>query len=194
MRTNSRTRHERTREYLTPEEVSKLLAAIKQPELSRNPVRDYCLLLLMFRHGLRVSEICRLKVSDIDLETKILHVHRLKSCNSTVHPLYNGEPRAIAAWLALRSKMHLEADTLFVSERRRLLSRATVWLLVQKYGRAAGLDSLSIHPHMLRHACGYNLANRGADTRLIQDYLGHRSIQSTVRYTALASNRFANLF
>src|SRR3984893_2518010 len=101
MRSNSRPRHERTREYLTPEEVSKLLAAIKQPELSRNPVRDYCLLLLMFRHGLRVSEICRLKVSDIDLETKILHVHRLKSYNSTVHPLYNGEPRAIAAWLAL---------------------------------------------------------------------------------------------
>jgi type 1 fimbriae regulatory protein FimB len=90
--------------------------------------------------------------------------------------------------------MHPDSDTLFVSERRRPLSRATVWLLVQKYAQAAGLDALSIHPHMLRHACGYNLANRGADTRLIQDYLGHRSIQSTVRYTALASNRFANLF
>jgi type 1 fimbriae regulatory protein FimB len=194
MKTNSRTRRERTREYLTPEEVSKLLAATKQPDLSRNPTRDYCLLLLMFRHGLRVSEICRMKLSDIDLETKILHVHRLKSCNSTVHPLYNSEPRAIAGWLAARSKMHLDSDTLFVSERRRPLSRATVWLLVQKYAQAAGLNALSIHPHMLRHACGYNLANRGADTRLIQDYLGHRSIQSTVRYTALASNRFANLF
>ena len=174
--------------------MSKLLAATKQPDLSRNPERDYCLLLLMFRHGLRVSEICRMKFSDIDLETKILHVHRLKSCNSTVHPLYKGEPRAITSWLAARSKMHPDSDTLFVSERRRPLSRATVWLLVQKYAQAAGLDALSIHPHMLRHACGYNLANRGADTRLIQDYLGHRSIQSTVRYTALASNRFANLF
>jgi site-specific recombinase XerD len=190
----TRTRHERTREYLTPEEVLKLLAATRLPGASRNPERDYCIMLLMSRHGLRVSELCQMKLADVDLESKILHVHRLKASNSTVHPLYNGEPKAVASWLAARSKMRPHCDALFVSERRRPLSRCTVWLLIKNCAQAAGLEGLSIHPHMLRHACGYNLANRGADTRLIQDYLGHRSIQSTVRYTALASNRFAKLF
>ena len=87
-----------------------------------------------------------------------------------------------------------EYDNVFLSERRTPLSRATVWALIQKYGQAAGLDALKVHPHMLRHACGYDLANRGADTRLIQDYLGHQNIQHTVRYTQLAPNRFAHLF
>jgi site-specific recombinase XerD len=90
--------------------------------------------------------------------------------------------------------MKPESDVLFLSERRRLLSRGTVWALMQKYAKAAGLAELAVHPHMLRHACGYDLANRGADTRLIQGYLGHRNIQHTVRYTELAPNRLKNLF
>jgi type 1 fimbriae regulatory protein FimB len=85
-------------------------------------------------------------------------------------------------------------DTLFISERRTPLSRATVWVLMQKYAKAASLEELELHPHMLRHSCGYDLANRGADTRLIQDYLGHQNIQHTVRYTVLLPNRFAKLF
>jgi type 1 fimbriae regulatory protein FimB len=67
-------------------------------------------------------------------------------------------------------------------------------VLIQKYATAAGLSALEVHPHMLRHSCGYNLANRGADTRLIQDYLGHRQIQHTVKYTELSSRRFEQLF
>jgi type 1 fimbriae regulatory protein FimB len=195
-----RPRRERSREYLTPDEVSKLLAASRNPEHSRNPERDYCLLLLMFRHGLRTSEACQLRLSDIDLNQKILHVRRLKNGKSTTHPLYNGEVKAVKDWLAARQEMTTETptlgsgDTLFISERRGPLSRATVWVLIQKYATAAGLSALEIHPHMLRHSCGYNLANRGADTRLIQDYLGHRQIQHTVKYTELSSRRFEQLF
>ena len=69
-----------------------------------------------------------------------------------------------------------------------------IWVLVQKFAVAAGLGGLNIHPHTLRHSCGYDLANRGADTRLIQDFLGHQNIQHTVKYTALNPNRFANLY
>jgi len=189
----SSVRKERRREYLTAEEIAKLLTASKT---SRNPERDYCMLLLMFRHGLRVSELCTLKLSDINLETRELHVNRLKGCDSGPHPLYNGETAAVRAWLAKRAEMNPpeSCDTLFISERRKPLSRVTVWLTITETARAAGLEHLEIHPHMLRHSCGYALVNKGTDIRIIQGYLGHRSISSTVRYTKLDSRRFAKLF
>jgi type 1 fimbriae regulatory protein FimB len=191
----ARSRHERSREFLNPDEVTKLLAASRQQDLTRNPQRDYCLLFLMVRHGLRVSEACRLKLSDVDLVAKTIHVARLKHGKPAVHPIYNGgELKSLNDWLKIRHTITSEYDNVFLSERRTPLSRATVWALIQKYAQAAGLDALKVHPHMLRHACGYDLANRGADTRLIQDYLGHQNIQHTVRYTQLAPTRFAHLF
>jgi site-specific recombinase XerD len=183
----------RKREYLTQEEIDKLLAATKTA--SRNPERDYCLLLLMFRHGLRVSEACSLKLSDIDLENKVFHVRRLKGCDHGVHDFYNGESASIRAWLLEREKMNVpsEVDTLFISERRKPLSRITVFQLVRVIAKAAGLEHLDVHPHMLRHSTGYALIQK-ADVRVVQDYLGHRSISSTVRYTKLNRSRFAKLF
>jgi type 1 fimbriae regulatory protein FimB len=184
----------RTREYLTTEELDKLLAASKL--CTRNPARDYCILLLMFRHGLRVSELCTIKLSDINVETKEFHVNRLKGYDSGPHELYKGEPPAVKAWLLERAKMGppADCDTLFISERRKPLSRVTVWVMIGQVATAAGLAHLDIHPHMLRHSCGYNLVNKGTDIRIIQGYLGHRSISSTVRYTNLDSKRFAKLF
>jgi type 1 fimbriae regulatory protein FimB len=188
------TRRKRTREYLTQAELDRLLAASK--EHSRNPARDYAILLLMFRHGLRVSELCAMKLSDANVDTKELHVTRLKGSDSGPHELYNGESQAVKAWLLERAKMEPPAgcDTLFVSERRRPLSRCTVWVMIGQVAKAASLEHLSVHPHMLRHSTGFNLVNKGTDTRTIQGYLGHRSISSTVRYTKLDSKRFANLF
>jgi type 1 fimbriae regulatory protein FimB len=200
MITNIRPRKDRSREHLTPEEVGKLLTASKDKSLSRTPERDYCLLLLMVRHGLRVSEACGLKLSDVDLQGKVMHVKRLKHGKSTTHPLYNGEVKAIQNWMVKRQEMSLDAltlgagDTLFISERRTALSRSMVWILIDRYATAAGLAGLNIHPHMLRHACGYDLANRGADTRLIQGFLGHQNIQHTVKYTELDPKRFASLY
>jgi len=180
--TTLRTRRERRREYLTQDEVNKLLAASKDATLSRNPQRDHCLLFLMVRHGLRVSEACQLKLSDIDLEHRTIYVHRLKKGKPAVHPIYNGgELKSLHDWLKIRKTIVSPHDNLFLSEQRSPLSRATVWLMMQKYAKAAGLDNLAIHPHMLRHSCGFDLANRGNDTRLIQGYLGHQNIQHTVK-------------
>jgi type 1 fimbriae regulatory protein FimB len=190
------TRSKRTREHLTQTEMDRLLAASKDPANSRNSERDYCILLLMFRHGLRVSELCDLKLTDINVDTKELYVSRLKGCDSGQHELYNGESQAVKAWLIERAKMNppADCDTLFISERKTPLYRSAVWDMIRKFGKAAGLEHLEIHPHMLRHSTGYALVNKGTDIRIIQGYLGHRSITSTVRYTKLDSKRFAKLF
>lgn len=178
------------RKHLTRREIEKLILATKG---SRNESRDRCLLLLMFRHGLRVSEAVGLQLNAIDLEGRTLHVSRLKQGLSTTHPLRSDELRTLKAWLSERAKMNPESKALFISERKTQLSRKTAWVAIRRYGELAGLD-IAAHPHMLRHACGFALADQGADTRLIQDYLGHRNIQHTVRYTATNSARFEKLW
>jgi type 1 fimbriae regulatory protein FimB len=147
----------------------------------------------MFRHGMRVLEACGLRLSQVDMESRILHVKRLKDGLSTTHPLRGDEIRAIKTWLVARAKMRPGTDAFFVSERRRPLSRKTAWVMIRHAGERAGLP-LPAHPHMLRHACGFALADQGADTRLIQDYLGHRNSQPTVRYTATNPARFERLW
>jgi type 1 fimbriae regulatory protein FimB len=176
--------------HLTATEVRQLIDATRG---SRNEARDRCLLLLIFRHGLRVSEACRMKLDQVDTESKILHVSRLKGGLSTTHPLRGDELRAIKAWLIERARMKPTGKAFFVSERRQPLHRSTVNLALRKYSAAASLPLLA-HPHMLRHACGFELADQGADTRLIQDYLGHRNIQHTVKYTATNPARFQKLW
>ena len=152
-------------------------------------------MLITFRHGLRVSETCRLKLDQVDPQSRVLHVIRLKHGLSTTHPLRSDELRAINAWLKVRTSMKVPVNvkTFFVSRQRQPLHRSTVNLLLQKYSTAASLP-LQAHPHMLRHGCGFALADQGADTRLIQDYLGHRNIQHTVKYTASNPARFQRLW
>ena len=178
------------RKHLVFVEVEKLIAAVKG---SRNAARDRCLLLMMFRHGLRVSEACGLRMAQVDIDSRVLHVERLKKGLSTTHPLRPDELRAIKAWLVERKRLKPEGDAFFVSERRSPLSRKTVWAAICTYGKKAEL-SVPAHPHMLRHACGFALADQGADTRLIQDFLGHRNIQHTVVYTATNPARFEKLW
>lgn len=177
------------RKHLTAREVEKLMEAAKD---NRNAARDRCLLLLTFRHGLRISEACGLQVSQVDIESRVLHVRRLKKGLSTTQPLRPDEVKFIKAWLAVRGKQHGSA-AFFISERGTALSRKTAWKMIQLCGERAGL-AIASHPHMLRHACGYALADQGADTRLIQDYLGHRNIQHTVQYTATNAARFDKLW
>ena len=160
---------------------------------SRNAARDRCFLLLMFRNGLRVSEACGLKLAQVDIESHVLHVKRLKAGLSTTHPLRGDELRLIKLWLAARAKMQPDTDAFFLSERRGPLSRKTAWVMIRDYSKQADL-AVAAHPHMLRHACGFALADQGADTRLIQDYLGHRNMQHTVRYTATNPARFERLW
>ena len=178
------------RKHLVFAEVEKLIAAVKG---SRNAARDRCLLLMMFRHGLRVSEACGLRMAQVDIDSRVLHVERLKKGLSTTHPLRPDELRAIKAWLVERKRLKPEGDAFFVSERRSPLSRKTAWAAIREYGKKANLAVLA-HPHMLRHGCGFALADQGADTRLIQDFLGHRNIQHTVMYTATNPARFEKLW
>jgi type 1 fimbriae regulatory protein FimB len=178
------------RKHLTGREVEKLIAAIQG---SRNEARDRCLVLLMFRHGLRVSEACGLLLEQVDVESRLLHVRRLKGGLSTTQPLRGEELRAIKAWLTERQKLKPPCPAFFVSEQLKPLHRSTVNYAIKNYGELAGLPVV-VHPHMLRHACGFALADQGADTRLIQDYLGHRNIQHTVRYTATNPARFERLW
>jgi type 1 fimbriae regulatory protein FimB len=178
------------RKHLTSREVERLIEATKG---SRNEARDRCLLLLMFRHGLRVSEACRMKLDQVDTESRAACGPVEGRIIDDTQPLRGDELRAVSAWLKERARMKPMSKAFFVSEQHKRLHRSTVNLLLRKYSKAASLPLLA-HPHMLRHACGFALADQGADTRLIQDYLGHRNIQHTVKYTATNPARFEKLW
>ena len=144
---------------------------------------------MSYRHGLRVSEAITLPWNAVDLDRGNIHVHRLKEGVPAVHPLRGIEIRALR---------RLERDTrnfsyVFVSERGGPLSDSAVRKIVSRAGEHAGLP-FPVHPHMLRHATGYKLANEGHDTRAIQHYLGHKNIRHTVRYTQLSSLRFRDFW
>jgi type 1 fimbriae regulatory protein FimE len=177
----------RTREYLTPEEVEKLLGAARAT--GRYSGRDATLVMLMYRHGLRVSEAVALRWEQVDLKTGLLHVTRRKNGTPSTHPLRGPELRA----LRQLKRDWPDCSYLFVSERGGPMTDSNVRKLVARLGIAAKLP-FPAHPHQLRHACGYKLANDGQDTRAIQQYLGHKSIAHTVRYTELAPDRFKSFF
>jgi type 1 fimbriae regulatory protein FimB/type 1 fimbriae regulatory protein FimE len=153
--------------------------------LGRHGHRDATLILLTYRHGLRVSEAIALEWNEVDLRQGRLHVRRLKQGMPSVHPLRGPELRALRQLQREPEK----SSYIFVSERRSPLTDSTVRKMIARAGRQAGF-TFPVHPHMLRHATGYKLANEGHDTRAIQHYLGHKNIQHTVRYTQLSSQRF----
>jgi type 1 fimbriae regulatory protein FimE len=177
----------RTREYLTADEVEKVVAAARAS--GRYGQRDSTLVLLMYRHGLRVSEAIALRWESVDLKSGLLHVSRLKNGVPSTHPLRGPELRALRQ---LR-RDYPDGPYLFVSERGGPMTDSNVRKLVARLGQVAKLP-FPAHPHMLRHACGFKLANDGHDTRALQAYLGHRSIRHTVRYTELAPDRFKTFF
>jgi len=173
----------RTREFLTPDEVERLLAAAGQR--GRYGARDRTLLLLMYRHGLRVSEAVSLRWEQVDLKAGLLHVQRLKHGVPSTHPLRGPELRALRQ---LRRDWP-DGVYLFVSERGGPMTASNVRKLMASAALLARLP-FPVHPHMLRHSTGYKLANDGHDTRSLQHYLGHKNIAHTVRYTELAPDRF----
>ncbi len=176
--------------FLTESEMKKFLAAARK---GRHGARDFCLMLVAYRHGMRVSELVDVRLKDIDLETARIFVRRLKGSLSTHQPIEGDELRALRAWLRQREAYpNADSNYLFLSERGPL-TRQAINYLVKEIGKRAKLN-FDVNPHMLRHSTGYYLANRGYDTRLIQDYLGHKNITHTVRYTRTAASRFENLW
>ena len=173
----------RSREYLTPDEIEKVLTAASKA--GRHGHRDRTLILLAYRHGLRVSELVALRWDQVDLKAGTLHVARIKNGLPSSHPLRGAELRALRE---LR-RTYPDSPYLFVTELGGSMTTATVRKLVARAGARARLP-FPIHPHMLRHATGYKLANDGHDTRAIQHYLGHKNITHTVRYTEMSPGRF----
>jgi integrase len=172
----------RTREHLTIDEVERLIEAAKG---NRHGHRDALMVLLAFRHGLRPGEIVDLRWDQVDFKAAGLHVRRLKNGTPSTHPLTGRELRA----LRRHQRETVKSQFVFVSERGAPLTAPGFSRMVERAALAAKLD-IKAHAHMLRHACGYKLANDGHDTRALQAYLGHRNIQNTSRYTALAPDRF----
>ena len=177
----------RTREYLTPAEVERMLEAAK---LNRWGHRDATMLLVAYRHGFRASEVVDLRWEQIDFNTATLHVRRLKKGSPAAHPILGDELRALRR---MQREQKPKSPFVFTSERGAPFTRAGFAKMVERVGEAAKLG-FKAHAHMLRHACGYKLANDGHDTRALQAYLGHKNIQHTVRYTELSPTRFKDFW
>jgi integrase len=177
----------RTREYLTGAEVEKLIEAAKS---NRWALRDATMILVAYRHGFRSSELTDLRWDQIDFNHGTMHVRRVKKGTPATHPIMGDELRALRR---LQREQNPASPFVFTSERGAPFGATGFARLLERAGEAAGLG-FKTHPHMLRHACGYALANKGHDTRALQAYLGHKSIQHTVRYTELAPTRFKDFW
>jgi len=175
----------REREYLQPNEIGRLIVAVKN---NRHCLRDQLIITMTYRHGLRVSELVGLKWQQVIWDKAKLHVNRVKGGEQSLQPINGDELRNLRA---LKRKYPESAFIFNANTSQGLvpLKENSIFKLIQRAGRIAKLP-FSIHPHMLRHSCGYQLANKGQDTRAIQDYLGHKNIQHTVKYTKLAQDRF----
>src|SRR5262245_33962081 len=174
----------RPREYLTEGEVERLIEAARKR--GRNGARDAAAILIAYRHGFRAAELCQLRWSQIDLKHGRLHVNRAKGGQESVHPLHGPELRALRP-------LQGSSPYVFVTEAGTPVTTAWFLRMVQRTGRGAKL-TFHVHPHMLRQSTGYKLANDGQDTRSLAHYLGHRNLQSTARYTALAPDRFKDFW
>jgi site-specific recombinase XerD len=177
----------RTREYLTDAEVERLVNVARK---NRWGHRDATMTLVAYRHGLRVSELVDLRWDQIEFASGTLHVRRVKQGTPSTHPILGDELRALRR---LKREQQPTSPFVFTSERGAPFSTAGFARMVERAGAEATL-AFKAHPHMLRHACGYALANKGHDTRVLQAYLGHRNIQHTVRYTELSPTRFKDFW
>ena len=179
----------RPREYLTPEEIRHLLKVARSRPGGYGH-RDSTMILMAYRHGLRVSELVTMRWDMLDLKRGTFHVVRRKNGRPSVHLVRGDEIRSLRR---VQREQPTGSPYVFVSKRKGPLTVAAFQKLVSRIGQASGLP-FPIHPHMLRHACGFKLANDGVDTRALQEWLGHSNIQHTTRYTELTSKRFKNFW
>ena len=177
----------RVREHLTEGEMAKLLTALKG---NRHGHRDWLIGLLVYRHGLRVSEACDLRWDDLDLPKRTIAIRRLKGSDDSMHYLERDE---LAGLKRLQREQDPKSAYVFVNERGVPFGRMGIARMIERAGEAAKLP-FPVHVHMLRHSTGYTLAGKGMDTRRLQHYLGHASITNTVRYTAMSPEPFKNIW
>lgn len=185
-------RHSRDRMvFLTPEEMLGVLKVARA-----RSVRDWSLILLAYRHGLRASEVCGLKLADIDLKAGFISVRRLKGSLQTTQPLYQhrGQPllnevNALRAWLRCRPKDG--SDFVFTSQKGGRLGREQFFRVFQKVAELAGLSKNKRHPHVLKHSLASHLVAGNVNLALVRQALGHRSINSTMQYVGTTDGQAA---
>ena len=177
----------RSREFLTPNEVDLLMVASKK--LGRHTHRDHTMILMAYRHGLRVSELISLRWQQIDLTSGLIQVNRLKNGLNSVHPLFGPELRA----LRKIKRKYPNTEYIFMSERGSPMTASAFGKIIARAGKIAEIG-MPVHPHMLRHSTGFKLANESRDTRSIQQYLGHKNIRHTTLYTELAADKFTDFW
>jgi type 1 fimbriae regulatory protein FimB/type 1 fimbriae regulatory protein FimE len=180
----------RVREHLTETEMDRLLAALRR---NRHGQRDLLIGLLIYRHGLRVSEACDLRWDDIDLTKRTIIVRRLKGSNDSTHYLDRDELAGLKALQRSYTRDGTMPAYVFVNERGQPFGRMGIARMIERAGEAAKLP-FPVHVHMLRHSTGYALAAKGMDTRRLQHFLGHASITNTVRYTAMSPEPFKDVW
>jgi type 1 fimbriae regulatory protein FimB/type 1 fimbriae regulatory protein FimE len=173
--------------YVTSEQVERIINAARS--VGRHGARDALMIRMGYRHGFRASELLSLKWTQVNLERMTLDVERLKGSLPSKHDLSGPEVRE----LRKLQRGPGRCAFVFVTERGGPMTRKTFDLILSRAGERAGIEQ-RIHSHMLRHGCGYALANRGVDTRAIQAWLGHSNIAMTVRYTALAEDRLRGIW
>jgi integrase len=183
----TRRKDTRPRKHLEPSEVTALLRAARKS--GRYQVRDETAVLLAYRHGLRATELVSLQWSQIDLKGATVTIARAKGGMTTQHPL-----RAVELRLLGRLRREApESKYVLMSERGTPWSTSNWRKVLQRLAAVAKLP-ISVNPHALRHACGFALAAKGVDTRALSHYLGHRSLQSSERYTAQSAARFKDFW
>lgn len=177
----------RSREHLTETEVEQLMSAART---NRRGHRDATMILTAYRHGLRASELADLRWEQIDFTTATIHIRRVKNGSPSTQPIQGDELRALRR---LQREQTPKSPFVFTSERGGPISADGFAKMVERLSVKAKLD-IKGHAHMLRHATGFALANKGHDTRALQGYLGHKNIQHTVRYSELAAGRFKDFW
>jgi integrase len=170
----------RPREHLSKDEV---LALCKAARSNRQGARDAAAIWLAFNHGLRVSELADLRWSDVQWQERRLMVRRLKGSQSGEHPLTEHDKRFLGP---LRAKGQRPADRVFA------ITAAGFRKMLARLALPAELAALNPHPHMLRHACGYDMVGR-ADLQARAAFMGHKRLENTVRYSHLAPEQFEGL-
>lgn len=177
----------RAKDFITEPELEYLL---KGASKTRHPLRNQAMILTMFWHGLRVTELCTMRTSDLDTKAGRLYVRRIKNGISTTHTVRPEVLRMLKRYLKQRGDSF---RPLFINERGDQFTRYPINYMLKQSAEKGGLP-FPVNPHMLRHGCGFALANRGHDTRLIQDYLGHADIRNTTIYTRTNARRFEHIW
>jgi type 1 fimbriae regulatory protein FimB/type 1 fimbriae regulatory protein FimE len=183
---------QRSAEFLEPADVARLMAAAKKH--SQYGDRDALIIHMLYKHGLRVSELVALRWEQFDFERRIFNVQRKKNGVNVPHPLDDqAEIKALKRHRKQQLEVGQDSPYVFLSHRGTPLSPRAVHQRIQVAGREAGLGP-AIHPHMLRHSCGYGLISNGVELRIVQGFLGHRNIQNTTIYTSVQPKHFKGIW